>query len=121
MKMFEEMRREYAAWVELRKGSLPLAEKYARTSIAYLQDDKKTFRELLREIEIHVGEEQGPSAYGIASDYFYLGENDKGFEWLEHSHSRREFGLLWITVDPDFDSIRNDPRYLDLVKRLGLD
>jgi TolB-like protein len=121
MKMFEEMRREYEAWVELRKGSLPLADKSARLSIAYLQDDKETFRELLREIEIHFGEENGPGACEIASDYFYLGENDRGFEWLERGYSRREPALLWITVWPDFDGVRNDQRYLDLVKRLGLD
>ena len=121
MKMFEEMKREYAIWVELRKGSLPLAEKFADIAIAYLQDDKKKFRELLSEIEIHVGEEQGPTAYGIASDYFYLGENDKGFEWLERSYSRKETNLPWITIDSDFGGVRTDPRYLDLLKRLGLD
>jgi TolB-like protein/tetratricopeptide (TPR) repeat protein len=120
MKRFEEMRREYEAWVELRKGSLPLAETYAREGIAYLQDDRETFRDLLHEIEVHFEEESGPDAEGIASDYFYLGENDKGFEWLERSYSRREHSLLWITLHPAFDGVRTDPRYLDLVKRLGL-
>jgi hypothetical protein len=28
--------------------------------------------------------------------------------------------LLWVTVDPDFDGVRTDPRYFDLLKRLGL-
>ena len=120
MRMFEEMRREYKIWVELCKDSYPFVEKYARISIAYLEGDKEMVRRLLPEFEAHFGEEEGPLAMGIARHYFRLGENDKGFEWLERSYSRRESWLLWVTVDPDFDGIRTDQRYLDLVKRLGL-
>jgi TolB-like protein len=121
MKMFEEMRREYEAWVQLRKGSWPLAEKLARAQMAYLEDDKETFRGLLSELETHFGEENGTNAYGIATGHFYLGENDKGFDWLERSYSRREVDLQNITVETLPDGVRDDPRYLDLVKRLGLD
>jgi TolB-like protein len=121
MKMFEEMRREYEAWVELRKGSWPLIEKVVRASMAYLEDDKEAVRGLLPELEAQVEEEHGIDASDIAGYYFYLGEDDKGFEWLERSYSRRETGLLYTTVGSDFDSVRSDPRYLDLQKRLGLD
>jgi hypothetical protein len=48
-------------------------------------------------------------------------ETTGGFQWLEHSYSRREVSLTWITGDPSFDGVRNDPRYLDLLKRLGLE
>jgi TolB-like protein len=120
MKMFEEMRSEYEGWVELRKDSWPLAEKHARAEMAYLEDDRETVRGLLIELEAHVGEENGIDASYIAGQYFYLGDNEKGFDWLERSYSRREVGLLYTTVDPNFDGVRNDPRYLDLVKRLGL-
>jgi adenylate cyclase len=121
MKMFEEMRREYKLWVELRKDSWPLAETIARIDMASLEDDKETVRKLLPELETHVGREQGISAFSMAEYYFYLGENDKGFELLERSYSRKEFGPMKITVEPDFDGVRTDPRYLDLLKRLGLD
>jgi hypothetical protein len=121
MKRFEDMRREYATWVELREDSWPLAEKFARAQMAYLEDDKETFRGLLPEAETHVGEENGMDAYSVAMGYFYLGENDKGFDLLERSYSRMERGLSSITIDPALDGVRTDPRYLDLVKRLGLD
>jgi tetratricopeptide (TPR) repeat protein len=120
MKMFEEMKHEYKAWVELCKDSFPLAETLARARMAYFEDNKETVRRLLPELEAHVGGEEGTNAWKIASYYFYLGENDKGFEWLERSYFRRETTLLWITFDPDFGGIRTDPRYLDLLKRLGL-
>jgi TolB-like protein len=121
MKMFEEMRREYETWVQLRKDSWPPAEKASRAQIAYLEDDKEALKGLLPELESHVEEEHGIDASEIALYYFCLGENDKGFNWLERSYSRGEFGLPVVTITPDFDNIRNDPRYLDLVKRLGLD
>jgi len=121
MKRFEEMRREYETWAELLKGDWPLAEEFARAQMAYLEDDKEALRGLLPELETHVGEENGISALDIASYNFYLGENDKGFDWLERSYSRREAGIPWITVSPWLDNVRTDPRYLDLLKRLGLD
>ena len=120
MRMFEDMRREFGTWVQLLGDSRPLAEKVARTQMAHLEDDKEALKGLLPELEAHVGE-VGMSAYYIASCYFFLGENDKGFDWLEHSYSRREVYLPNITVDTSLDGIRTDPRYLDLVKRLGLD
>jgi len=54
-----------------------------------------------------------------------LGDVDKGFEWLERAYSQREslslsFSLLDIQCDWFLDGVRTDPRYLDLLKRLGL-
>jgi TolB-like protein len=127
MKMFEEMRREYEAWVELRRE--PLAEKAARAQMAHLEDDKEALRGLLPELEANVGKEHGIDALfpatnpmvQLATYYFYLGEIDKGFDRLERSYSRREQDLPWVTIWPGFDSVRTDPRYLDLIKRLGLE
>jgi TolB-like protein len=121
MKMFADMRREFEAWLEFSKGSWPLAEKYARALMAYFEDDKETLRRLLPELEAHVEEVHGIDPSDIAGYYFSLGENDKGFEWLERSYSRRESSLLWVTIDPALDGVRTDSRYLELLKRLGLD
>ena len=121
MKMFEEMRHEYETWVELLKADWPPAEGWARARMSYLMDDKESVRRLLPELEIHVGEEHGIDAFDIAQYYFYLGDGDKGFSWLERSYSRKENPFPLITVDSLFDNVRDDPRYLELVKRLGLD
>ena len=125
MKMFDEMRREYATHVKLILGSSPFARIFADAEIAGLEDDKQTVRRLLPELEAHfqdVGAQPlGQGAVWIAGCYFYLGEKDKGFEWLERSYSRKELHILDITFDPQFDGVRDDPRYLDLLKRLGLD
>jgi TolB-like protein len=120
MKMIDVAKREYSVWVELNKDSVPLAQLYADMSMALLTDDKKTVSKLLLEEEAHFHDERGPGAFSISAIHFYLGEKDMGFEWLEKSYSKEEFALTGIQVDEFLDGVRSDPRYLDLVKRLGL-
>lgn len=49
-----------------------------------------------------------------------LGNKDKAFEYLERSFAEREIWIAFLRVDPRLDNIRNDPRYDDLVTRVGL-
>ena len=120
MKMHDDMKRECATQVELLHDTYPLMRVAADTLIAYLEDDKQTVRRILPELEAHL-DEASVDAYNIAGFYFYLGENDRGFEWLEKSYSRREGSILEIRVDDLLDGIRTDPRYLDFLRRLELD
>ena len=52
--------------------------------------------------------------------YLRLGEHERAFEWLAKAEGERNRYLLEIGVDPAFDGIRADPRFVDLVRRLGL-
>jgi eukaryotic-like serine/threonine-protein kinase len=49
-----------------------------------------------------------------------LGDRDQAFEWLEKAYSDRSAWLVNLKVDPFFDSVRTDPRYADLLRRVGL-
>jgi TolB-like protein/DNA-binding winged helix-turn-helix (wHTH) protein/Flp pilus assembly protein TadD len=60
------------------------------------------------------------SAYQIAEVYAFRGEADKTFEWLERAYEQRDVGLPEIKTDPLFKSLRHDPRYTDLLKRMRL-
>jgi len=60
------------------------------------------------------------SSYAIATVYAGLGDRDKAFEWLEKAYDERSPGLTWLKVEPMLDSIRSDPRYADLLRRMGL-
>jgi len=59
------------------------------------------------------------SPYDIALIYTGLGEKDLAFAWLEKAYVERTGRLLELP-DPAFDSMRSDPRFLNLVKRIGL-
>src|SRR4029079_10716259 len=61
------------------------------------------------------------SAWGIAVLHADLGDIDEAFKWLELALEEHSGGLIVLRVHPRLDSIRSDPRYLPLVKRLGLD
>jgi TolB-like protein/Tfp pilus assembly protein PilF len=57
--------------------------------------------------------------YDLATMYAQLGEKDKAFEALNDAYENREFGLLGIKVDPRLDPLRDDPRFSELLKKVG--
>ena len=56
---------------------------------------------------------------GAAFDYAKLGDEDATFDALEKAFENRS-GILYIKSEPDFDSVRSDPRFADLLRRIGL-
>ena len=57
----------------------------------------------------------------MALIHFALGENDKGFERLEKAYEERDSRLRKLKTDPIFDNVRSDPRFKELLKKMGLD
>ncbi len=49
-----------------------------------------------------------------------LGDKNQGFDWLQKAYEDRSAGLLYLKVDPAFDAIRSDPRFVDLLRKVGL-
>ncbi len=56
----------------------------------------------------------------MALAYVFLGEKDQAFAWLEKAYAERSGWMVHLKVDPRFDSLRSDPRFADLVRRVGL-
>jgi hypothetical protein len=56
----------------------------------------------------------------MADTYSVLGENDAAFALLESAYQERAAFLIYLRVRPTFDNIRSDPRYADLLRRMGL-
>jgi TolB-like protein/DNA-binding winged helix-turn-helix (wHTH) protein/tetratricopeptide (TPR) repeat protein len=50
-----------------------------------------------------------------------LGNYDEAFVWFERAYHEREGILQWLKVHPFFDPVRGDPRFADLLHRVGLD
>jgi TolB-like protein/tetratricopeptide (TPR) repeat protein/predicted Ser/Thr protein kinase len=59
------------------------------------------------------------SPYGIAQLYAGLGDKNHSFEWLNTAFQEHDFWLLALPTDPLFDSLRSDPRYAELVRKIG--
>jgi eukaryotic-like serine/threonine-protein kinase len=72
--------------------------------------------------QIEVYQKRDSKAYdpvAVATSYASLGEKDKAFFWLERAYDEHA-GLVFIKTEPEFDDLRSDPRYTDLLRRIGL-
>jgi DNA-binding winged helix-turn-helix (wHTH) protein/TolB-like protein len=58
-------------------------------------------------------------SFGIALVYVGLGQNEQALEWLEKARTERDPFMVYIKMDPNFDTLRGDPRFADLVRRVG--
>jgi len=52
--------------------------------------------------------------------YGALGEFDEAFEWFDRGYVERSPYLLWLKALPWFQGLHDDPRFVDLVDRVGL-
>ena len=60
------------------------------------------------------------AAYQIAEIYAWRGQKDKAFEWLERAYRQRDGGLTAIKIDLVLASLRSDPRYVAMLRKLNL-
>jgi serine/threonine protein kinase/Tfp pilus assembly protein PilF len=58
---------------------------------------------------------------GLALIYAALGDNDSAFKCLEQSYERHEESILSLKVDPKVDPLRSDPRFVALLKKIGIE
>jgi adenylate cyclase len=56
----------------------------------------------------------------LAALYGALGEPDDAFRHLERAYAERSAGLIYLHLDPMYDSLREDPRFQAMVERIGL-
>jgi TolB-like protein/DNA-binding winged helix-turn-helix (wHTH) protein/Tfp pilus assembly protein PilF len=59
-------------------------------------------------------------AGAFVNAYLGLGDNDQTFAWLERGYEEQSNILIYLKVFPFFDPLRSDPRFQDLVRRVGL-
>jgi TolB-like protein/Tfp pilus assembly protein PilF len=74
-------------------------------------------REVLENLD-RLASEQYVPAYGRAAIYAALGDRDKAMEWLERAYEERSF-LVFLKVDPVFDSLRGETRFAALLDKIG--
>jgi serine/threonine-protein kinase len=104
----------------LREAKLEPDEGYRRFELAvaqYVVGDRQAADTALTDL-IDNGRDQ--LAYQIAEVYAVRGEKDKAFEWLQISFDNHDTGTLALLVDPLLRSLRDDPRYKNLLAKLGL-
>ena len=109
---------EYQKAVELSEGDTDptagLAHAYA--SVGQRANAEKILRDLL-----HKSKTSYVSPYMIGSIYAGLGDKNKAFDFLEKAYQERSPDIPWfLKADLRIDSLRSDPRFQDLLRRVGL-
>ncbi len=117
---YEEKRMEKEAFEALQKGQELSGGGYF-AELAYANavfGHKQEALRLLAEFQRRAGREP-VSAYDVATVYAGLGDNDKAISWLEKSYQNREPRLVNAKQHPRFEALHGDPRFQDLLRRIG--
>ena len=84
-----------------------------------LAGDLAKARAVLTELKSLSGQRYIPPS-NVAVLCFALGEKDEAFIWLEKAYQDHDVRLSRMKVDPEWDSMRSDPRFVAILKRIGL-
>jgi TolB-like protein len=116
-RMFPEAIEELQWATTLSGGS---AENVASLAHAYaVANGGAEAQKLLSDLTERSTREYVPS-YEISVIHVGLGEKQQAFEWLEKAYEERYHWLNLMGVDPRLDPLRSDPRFEDLLRRVGL-
>ena len=105
----------------LREAQLEPDPGFRRFELAvahYIRGDRAAADAALADLIANAG--RGGFAYQIAEVYALRGEKDKAFERLQTALDDRDAGMLGLLTDPLLLGLRNDPRYKNLVAKVGL-
>ena len=115
--MYEEAIAELQKAVKLTGGSQFIRADLGRIYAEMGRQDEA--RRLLDELMAQA-KEHYVSAVDIANIYVGLGESERVFEYLEKAYEEHAVRLAMFIIDPAVDSLRNDPRFQDILRRMGL-
>jgi serine/threonine protein kinase/tetratricopeptide (TPR) repeat protein len=109
---------EFQRALELEKDN---AETWSSLGHAYaLSGNKAEAQKMLdhlKELSAHTW----VAPYNVAVIYAGLGDRDQAFAWLDRAYKDRSYYLaVYLTTDPRMDSLRSDPRFGELQRRVGL-
>jgi TolB-like protein len=117
--LYKETLAELQKEKELTTDCPPIVD--AWLGFAYLRIGDKVKGQKVLEDLIGRSKQQYVPPYAFAQFYFALGETDEGFKWLERAYEERDIWLRYLKVDTSLESFRSDPRFLALLKKMGLE
>jgi len=88
--------------------------------IVYARMGRKAEGRIIADQYIARSQKDLNDAYAAAVLLIALGENERGFEFLEQAYEYRSRRMVFLKTSPYFDTVRQDPRFLALLKKIGL-
>ena len=103
--------------VKLSGGSALMRAALAQTLAT--ADRRKDALQILDDLTT-LSKEKYVSPYFFAGIHVGLGEDDRAIEYLEKSYEEHSHWLIYLHIDPSMDRMRSNPRFQDLLRRIGL-
>ena len=103
--------------VKLSGGSALMRAALAQTLAT--TDRRKDALQILDDLTT-LSKEKYVSPYFFAGIHVGLGEDDRAIEYLEKSYEEHSHWLIYLHIDPSMDRMRSNPRFQDLLRRIGL-
>jgi len=117
--MYKEALAEFQKEKEPSRGWMQDVE--TLVGIGYMRMGKKKEAQKILEDMVERSKHKYVSPYHIALLSFNLGENKVGFEWLDKAYKEHQDWLLYLKAEPMLDSVRSDPRFTRLLKKIGFE
>ncbi|HEY0319576.1 MAG TPA: protein kinase [Pyrinomonadaceae bacterium] len=115
--MFTEAIAHYQKALSISKGHSMVLAMLGYTYAISGRESKA--REVIRELQ-ELSKQKYVSPYRFAVIYTGLGDKDRAFEWLNKAYDDLDLLLIHVNVSPFFDLLRQDARFTELIRRLGL-
>jgi len=81
--------------------------------------DRQRAEVVLKELN-QLAQHRRVTPFWLAMIYMALGDKNQAFQLLDRCYEERSPWLVWLKTDPALDPLRSDPRYDDLLRRMGL-
>jgi TolB-like protein/tetratricopeptide (TPR) repeat protein len=111
------------AIAELQKTKAPDPGAWYQGFLGYayaISGDRAKAEVALRELE-ELAKRQYVSPTAFATIYLGLGEKEKALDWLEKAYEEQDSACWYLKIDQIYDSVRNEPRFQALLKKIGLE
>jgi TolB-like protein/Tfp pilus assembly protein PilF len=123
MGLIHIQQRKYDEAILELKTAVSLADQSTETlaalAMAYAAaGKKKPAQQILAELQQLAGKRY-VLPYNVAKIYAAGGDRDKAFEWLERAYEGGNPDLIELNSEPIFDGLRSEPRFSDLMRRIG--
>ena len=67
-----------------------------------------------------VSKQEPVSPFFFALVYAGLNDKEKALEWLQKAYEEKSGSVRYLKMEPRLQNLRNDPRYIELMKKIGL-
>ena len=115
--MYPEAIAEFRKALELSQGG---SNELAALGRAYaLAGNRNEAERVLKELEDRAQQTYVQPVW-VAVIHLGLGQKDQALDWLQRAYADRSGWLAYLKIDPMFDTLRSDPRFSDLLRRVGL-